>query len=150
MTIKELESQISEFKGDKRGKEYKHLKESLKALKSSKKGLGDVVENITKATGIKKVVKAVSEALDIDCGCDERKDKLNNIFRHNVKDCITHDEYVYLSTYFNKRTERVTVDEQKEMLAIYNRVFNKNKQLTSCYTCFKSVVSDLTVLYKNY
>jgi hypothetical protein len=150
MTIKDLESQIRDFKGDKRSKEYKHLKESLKALKSSKKSLGDVVEGITKATGIKKAVEVISEALDIDCGCDERKDKLNNLFKKKVAECITHDEYLYLHDYFNSNTSRVTSNQQKEMLAIYNRVFNRNKQLTSCSTCFKSVIGDLTKLYKNY
>lgn len=38
------------------------------------KGLGDTIEKITKATGIKKVV----DSLDVDCGCDERKESLNN------------------------------------------------------------------------
>ena len=42
-------------------------------------GLGDVVEVITKTTGIKKVVEAVSSKLDVDCGCEERKEKLNKI-----------------------------------------------------------------------
>jgi hypothetical protein len=40
------------------------------------KGLGDTIERITKATGIKKVVKKV---IGEDCGCDKRKKKLNKI-----------------------------------------------------------------------
>jgi hypothetical protein len=40
-------------------------------------GLGDVVELVTKTTGIKKVVKIISEAIDKDCGCDQRRDDLN-------------------------------------------------------------------------
>lgn len=44
------------------------------------KGLGDSVEKFTKATGIKKVVKKVSEATGKDCGCGKRKDTLNRIF----------------------------------------------------------------------
>ena len=43
----------------------------------SSKGFGDTVEKITKATGIKKVVDTVADALDADCGCDKRKKKLN-------------------------------------------------------------------------
>jgi hypothetical protein len=38
-------------------------------------GFGDTVQAITKATGIEKVVKAVAGE---DCGCNERKEKLNN------------------------------------------------------------------------
>ena len=40
------------------------------------KGLGDTIEKITKATGIKKVVDLLTD----DCGCDKRKEKLNNKF----------------------------------------------------------------------
>ena len=42
-------------------------------------GLGDTVERITKATGIKTLVEKVSEGLNIPCGCQERKDKLNKL-----------------------------------------------------------------------
>jgi hypothetical protein len=44
------------------------------------KGLGDTVEKITKATGIKTVVDKVSEGLNIPCGCAARKAKLNQMF----------------------------------------------------------------------
>jgi|TARA_R100001082_G_C4289864_1_gene127705 hypothetical protein len=47
------------------------------------KGLGDTIEKITKATGIKKVVNKVSEITGKDCGCNERKDKLNKLFPYN-------------------------------------------------------------------
>lgn len=40
------------------------------------KGLGDTIEKITKATGIKKVV----DALPGDCGCNKRKEALNKAF----------------------------------------------------------------------
>ena len=42
-----------------------------------KKGLGDTVEAITKATGIKKVVK---KFVGNDCGCKKRKEALNKAF----------------------------------------------------------------------
>jgi hypothetical protein len=44
------------------------------------KGLGDSIEKFTKATGIKTVVDNVSQGLNIPCGCQQRKEKLNNIF----------------------------------------------------------------------
>jgi hypothetical protein len=43
-------------------------------------GLGDTIETITKATGIKSVVDTVSKGLNIPCGCKHRKEKLNKIF----------------------------------------------------------------------
>jgi len=41
-------------------------------------GLGDTIEKITTATGIKKVVDTVSKATGKDCGCGKRKEALNN------------------------------------------------------------------------
>ena len=43
------------------------------------KGLGDTIEKITKATGIKKVVNKVAGE---DCGCNKRREKLNKIFSY--------------------------------------------------------------------
>jgi hypothetical protein len=48
------------------------------------KGLGDTVEKITTATGIKKVVETVSKATGKDCGCGRRKDALNRIFPYKT------------------------------------------------------------------
>jgi len=47
------------------------------SLKKESKGLGDTIEKITEATGIK---KAVEKATGKDCGCNKRKEKLNKIF----------------------------------------------------------------------
>lgn len=49
------------------------------------KGLGDTIEKITKATGIKKVVDTVSKATGKDCDCDKRRDTLNRIFPYDNK-----------------------------------------------------------------
>jgi len=42
------------------------------------KGMSDVIEKITTATGIKKVVDTVSKVTGKDCGCGKRKEALNN------------------------------------------------------------------------
>tara|TARA_R110002167_G_scaffold79355_2_gene219029 strand:- start:627 stop:797 length:171 start_codon:yes stop_codon:yes gene_type:complete len=48
------------------------------------KGLGDTIEKITKATGIKPLVEYITadvlKVKDGDCGCEERKEKLNEAF----------------------------------------------------------------------
>ena len=51
--------------------------------KKKSKGLGDTIEKITKATGIKKVVDKVAKVTGKDCGCGERKDTLNRLFPYN-------------------------------------------------------------------
>jgi hypothetical protein len=47
------------------------------------KGLGDTIEKVTTATGIKAVVDTVSKVTGRDCGCSQRKDSLNRIFPYN-------------------------------------------------------------------
>jgi hypothetical protein len=42
------------------------------------RGLGDTIEKITKATGIKKVVDKITG--EKDCGCNKRKQTLNKMF----------------------------------------------------------------------
>lgn len=53
---------------------------------SKSKGLGDTVEKILKATGVKSVVKTVTKGIGVeDCGCDKRRDTLNRIFPYDKK-----------------------------------------------------------------
>ena len=54
-------------------------------MKEKSKGLGDTIEKITKATGIKKVVNKISEITKKPCGCGKRKDTLNRLFPYNKK-----------------------------------------------------------------
>jgi len=47
---------------------------------SQSKGLGDSIDKFTTATGIKKVVEAVSGG---GCGCNKRKETLNTMFPYS-------------------------------------------------------------------
>ena len=152
---------LEDFKGDKRSKEYKELKKQLKSVRDaendSEKGLGDVVEAITKATGLKAVVDKVSEVLDIDCGCDERKKKWNsitltsikNIFRTGKVNEINDEDYAELCSLFeNGLPSVVTRDKQRVLYGIYERAFNIRKSPTSCAPCIRGTVNELYKLYK--
>ena len=120
---------MKEFKGDKRSKGYKEWK---KNHDKASKGLGDTVEKFTEATGIKAVVKFIAGD---DCGCDERKEKLNYLFPNYRPNCLTEDEYNYLEERVGKLNQ-VNPDTQKALLNIYNRVFNDRRELTGCDSCF--------------
>jgi len=50
----------------------------LTEIHRTSNGLGDTIEKITKATGVEYVVKKTSEILDVPCGCNKRKEALNN------------------------------------------------------------------------
>ena len=72
--------------------------------KRKPKGLGDTVEQITKATGIDKVVKF---AFGEDCNCDKRKEKLNKMFPYFKPLCLDEQEYNELTEFFNGRTSQI-------------------------------------------
>ena len=50
------------------------------------KGLGDTIEKITIATGIKAAVDKVAEIVGKDCGCKQRKYKLNELFPYKQEE----------------------------------------------------------------
>jgi hypothetical protein len=49
------------------------------------KGLGDSIEKLTHMTGIQQVVHKVSQITGKDCGCNKRKEKLNQMFPYKNK-----------------------------------------------------------------
>lgn len=110
------------------------------------KGLGDSIEKITKATGIKAAVKFL---FGEDCGCQERKEWLNKKFRYNVE-CLKHKEYKYLKQWFSIHRDKVRVDDQRQILDIYNRVFSKNQKMTNCNSCFVRIIQDLKTVFNEY
>jgi hypothetical protein len=111
------------------------------------KGLGDTIAKITEATGIDKLVKFVAGE---DCGCDERKEKLNKLFPYAKPLCLTEDEFNTLDTYFKQNTNTLTSDEQTSLIAINNRVLNQRLTFSTCSSCLRDLVSKLRVLYNEY
>ena len=129
---------------DKRTKEYKEWK---KNHAKSSEGLGDTIEKVTKATGIKKLVEWVAGE---DCGCDERKEVMNRLFKYNKPLCLEEDEYNYLKDFFNTHRGVISSPTQGDLLKIYNRIFQTNKQKTGCSSCVKTMVGELQKVFKTY
>ena len=134
---------MTEFKGDKRSKAYKEWK---KNHAKSSEGLGDTVEKITKATGIKKAVKFLAGE---DCGCDERKEKLNEMFRYRKPECLTESEFDLIKTAVDTNKNKFTPSEQEEYKNIYERIFKVKVECTPC-SFAKVVWKDLLVVYNQY
>lgn len=143
---------------DKRTKDYKEYKEWKKSYEAKnldvsyqeiKKnidtensvGLGDVVEAVTKATGIKKVVEAVTD----DCGCDQRKKRFNKIhlWRRRKVNCIEQDDYVWLKNLIKENPTRYDFDTRERLVNVYNSVFNTNQKNSKCYPCIRSLIDNL-------
>lgn len=133
---------------DKRTKEYKEYQE-FKAEQVT--GLGDVIAMVTKATGIDKVADSIAHALGYeDCGCDERKEKLNQLYGFKGLECLTEEEFVYLVDFFALKKTRVTYPEQLELYKIYNRIFHAAMKPTSCGSCYREVANKLSRLVTEY
>ena len=109
------------------------------------KGLGDTVENVLEATGIAAVVKFIAGD---DCGCNERKEKLNQRFPYF--NCLTEDEYNYLTEIDINKKYSLTPTEQAAILSMYQRVFNKRKSPTTCPSCGIEIMNDLKEVYNSY
>lgn len=130
---------------DKRTKAYKEWKAKYD---SAPKGLGDTVEKITTATGIKKAVKFLAGE---DCGCDQRKEVLNKKFKYKKPECFTEEEYNFVSDIIERGVNTLSIEQNKTMVRIYNRVFNDNRKPSGCSSCFlNSVFKPLKTLYATY
>ena len=118
--------------------------------KNISKGFGDTVEKITTATGIKKATEYIFDKLGMDCGCEERKQKLNKLFPYKKPECLTEDEYMTLKGIFTTVKNRVEPSTQKTLLAIHNRVFKTNKKMSTCGSCVKELVNTMKKLFNEY
>ena len=116
-------------------------------MMTKSKGLGDTIGKITKATGIDKVAKAV---LGDDCGCDERKKKLNQMFPYNKVRQFTEDELkIYEEVLPRLKGGTITGQDQSTLIRLYNKVFNSNKQPSSCSSCVQQTLAKLAKVYVN-
>jgi hypothetical protein len=98
-------------------------------------GAGDVVEKITTVTGIKAIVKAFTPEGE-DCGCDKRKEKMNNLVQIKNKkkvECLNVDEYEFLS-HILSNNRQINGANSKRIVEIYARIFNEKKK-DGCVSC---------------
>lgn len=113
-------------------------------------GLGDTIQTITQATGIDKLVKFIAGE---DCGCSERKEKLNKLFRYKQPLCLTEQEYNYLTEFQKVKSTTLSKQEGDEVATIWNRVFQSKKFYRPC-TCnpkaWQSMIDELLIIYKEY
>ena len=116
--------------------------------KKEPKGVGDIVEKVFEKTGVAAVAKFV---LGEDCGCEERKQKLNEMFRRSRKpECLQEDEYNWLHEWFSIERNQIKPTEQQALLKIYNRIFNVKQNPTSCASCIREIIEKMRKVYLTY
>jgi len=111
--------------------------------KKRSRGLGDTIEKVTQATGIKWLVGECED-------CDRRKAKLNELFRYKpAKGCINEEEYNFLKGLEKK--DQLRVVEQIQVQEIIQKVWGYKPQFsTSCPPCNASIMSELKTLTRVY
>lgn len=130
--------------------EKKTTKTTTRKRRTKKaEGLGDSVEQVLEASGISKVAKFI---LGEDCGCEERKAKLNRMFPYKKPNCLLEHEYEFLHDFYNReRKNTISVSQQKVLSEIYQRVFNQRVQMSSsCGSCWRDTISKLKKVYDEY
>ena len=127
---------------DKRTKAYKDCVKNIDVEVDlvEPNELGDTVERVLEATGIAKIVKAV---VGEDCGCQQRKEWLNNqsLMKNLVQyDCMTDDEAIFINGI--NLSGSLTPKDLNFLFDIYSKVFNVNisNQCVSCGGTGKKLV----------
>jgi len=110
----------------------KYRKKSTKSI-----GLGDDIEKITKATGIKAVVDKVAELTNTDCGCDKRKAWLNKNYPRQ-HDMSKADQLLFEKVIQPKLKVGAEVDMawQEIFISIYFNTFGRKIKKMGCKTCY--------------
>ena len=133
---------------DKRSKKYKEWKAKMEA---SPNGIGDTIETITKATGIDKVAKII---FGDDCGCEERKQKLNRSFSYKPKGCFTEEQYNQWTEFRNRKNQNsIEVSEQKLIATLLKDIYKISIKQT-CASCsgstYKKWIDMINKFYETY
>ena len=122
----------------------KKPKSTSKRTKKKSKGLGDTVEKLTEATGIKKVVEAITD----DCGCQERKEKLNKMFPYAT--AMTEEQKSQYETIIKPQADKgvLNADTQKLANQMYRDVLGYKARFTRCGSCLKERLVKLQKAYE--
>lgn len=124
------------------------MDELVEQTERSSEGLGDTLEKVFKATGVKALVESI---FGEDCvSCDKRRKKLNALLPYNVDKLLTEEEYNYLDAFFSSNPNTVQPSEQIELVKISRRIFNRNFEVSGCAGCVRDMVNRLKTVYTAY
>lgn len=126
-------------------------KDSFKAIASpvtnnkQSEGLGDTVEKILNSKALKPIAKQVVNIIwgedNEDCGCTQRKEKLNKMFPYNKPNCFNKQQYDLWTTTSKKikKTNLITQSQQDIITMLMRDILNLRMTNDSCKGCSGSV-----------
>jgi hypothetical protein len=163
--MKVTKKDLKNFKGDKRGKKYKKMKlayeKSIETKNVDDVGVGTTIEKVLKATGISKLVEVFTPEGE-DCGCSERKRRLNNSPTFNAsqkpKRCMDKamlEAYDYFVQ--SREVDKWSAEEAKLVFDTYEWVFAlRYDTKRMCANCngtaniLKMITASLDKVYESY
>ena len=97
----------------------------------------------------------VESLIDLKFTLEKEISLYNETYNKINNNCIYSGGSIEYNLYNKYRTNMNTVgseyiNKQKELLKIYNRVFNQQKQRTSCGSCIKTMTDELKILFNQY
>lgn len=117
-------------------------------------GLGTKIADTLEATGVKKLVDIFLNGKD--CGCDERKEKLNKILPSRFKArCFTEVEYNAWKEFTAIKTITITAQQVKFICELHHNVFlQKGNVYYPCSGCSPKpliqMIDKLDKVYETY
>jgi hypothetical protein len=126
----------------------------VEKAQNKSQGLGDSLKKILHSKPLKGATEAIKQSLwkdEEDCGCEQRRETLNDIFRYKKKpNWLTKAEFEWLDE-FNEKGNKNRLDrmQQKQIAQFHARVFN-HKFILPC-TCtpkrYAEFLGDLLRVY---
>jgi hypothetical protein len=115
------------------------MKRTKKPTKPSQ-GLGDDIEKITEATGIKKVVELFTPE-GKDCGCEKRKEKLNKMFPKNKPNCFNQEQFEDWTSASKEieETNTISAETQNKIIFYLRMILNMSVSANNCKSCSPSI-----------
>ena len=130
----------------KKPKRKRRTKAEIEADRKSK-GLGDAVEAVTKATGIKAFVEFMNGGEPCS-GCEKRKKWLNKISRRRPE-ALTLEEFKFIESIKDKKSLKASenINLAKTHARVYRTTYDPPG---NCSSCAIQKHKDLVNLYNSY
>lgn len=145
-TPEEIEQGLTVEQAKEARKEQKDKPEVIRAPKQ--KGLGDKVEDVLKATGIKAFVEFLNGGEPCS-GCEKRKAKLNNFSQSRKAKTLTIEDIEFIIEIKDKNTLKAS-----EIIRLYQthaRIYSYPYTTPgNCASCIVQRRDDLVTLYEAY
>lgn len=87
-----------------------------------------------------------------DCGCEERKEKLNKLFPYKQTSCMTETRYKQWSEFRNKPTDVLQPDDQKFVAHTHAEIFNHSlhRPCTCNPKAWQKMIEEINGVYSTY